>query len=386
MQYLKTLALCALASVTLSACGKPNAPPAPPIPAVSVSTPLRQNVVDWDDFTGRFEAPQTVEVRARARGYLQAVHFRDGQRVQKGQLLFTLDPRPAQAQLAAARAQSEVARSELRRAETLLAAQAISREEFEARRSAALVADAALRARQLDVEFTRVTAPISGVVSDRRVDPGNVIAGGSSNGDVLTTVVSTSPIHFVFDASEAQLLKYQRQAGSRGGAAVRIRLQDEAEPRWTGRVDFLDNAVDPASGALRLRAVVANPNGFLKPGMFGSARVEGGAAYSALLVPEDAIVADGPRKVVYVVPASGSAAGEVQARPVQTGPNVNGLRVVRTGLRPDDRVIVNGVQRVRPGVKVQARLVTATAPKRVAGAGESAPAETPAASTATSAN
>src|SRR5690606_35835414 len=155
MRYLQALALCAISSVALTACGKPEAPPAPPPPTVSVSVPLRENVVDWDDFTGRFEAPQAVEVRARAGGYLQAVHFRDGQQVQKGQLLFTLDPRPAQAQLAAAQAQAEVARSELRRAESLLAAQAISREELEARRSAALVAEAALRARQLDVEFTK---------------------------------------------------------------------------------------------------------------------------------------------------------------------------------------------------------------------------------------
>ena len=351
MRYLQALALCAISSVALTACGKPEAPPAPPPPTVSVSVPLRENVVDWDDFTGRFEAPQAVEVRARAGGYLQAVHFRDGQQVQKGQLLFTLDPRPAQAQLAAAQAQAEVARSELRRAESLLAAQAISREELEARRSAALVADAALRARQLDVEFTKVTAPIAGLVSDRRVDAGNVIAGGSSNGDVLTTIVAVNPIHFVFDASEAQFLKYKRQAGSGAGAPVQVRLQDEAEARWNGRVDFIDNSLDGASGAVRLRAAINNPNGFLRPGMFGSARMANAGAYAALMIPDTAIVADGARKVAYVVPAS----GEVEMRVVELGPINGGLRVIRKGLRPDDRVVINGVQRVRPGQKVEAK-------------------------------
>lgn len=328
---------------------------------VSVATPLREKVVDWDEFTGRFEAVEQVEVRARAGGYLQAVHFRDGQYVRKGQLLFTLDPRPAQAQLAAAQAQAAQARGEAARAETLLAAQAISREEFEAKRAAALVAEAAVRARRLDLEFTRVTAPASGVVSDRRVDPGNVIAGGTSAADVLTTIVSTSPIHFVFDASESQLLKYQRQAGERG-SRVQVRLQDEADYRWNGAIDFSDNALNDSTGAIRMRATVANPDGFLKPGMFGRARVEGSGAYEALLIPDGAVVADGARKVAYVVTKDGT----VQPKPLQLGPVSGGLRVVRSGLRPDDRVIVNGVQRARPGEKVQARNVAITRPAKAA--------------------
>ncbi|WP_374470770.1 efflux RND transporter periplasmic adaptor subunit [Phenylobacterium sp.] len=353
MRTFRTLALTALASFALFGCGRKEAAPPPPAPAVSVATPLRETVRDWDDFTGRFEAAENVEVRARAGGYLQAAHFREGQMVRKGQLLFTLDARPAQAQLAAAQAQAGLARAELRRAESLLAAQAISREEYENRRSAAAVADATLRARQLDVEFTRVTAPISGRISERRVDPGNLIAGGTSAGDVLTTIVSSDPIHFVFDASEAQLLKMQRQAGGVDAAPVQVRLQDEAEYRWDGAVDFLDNAVDQTSGATRLRARIRNPNGFLKAGMYGSARMAGAGAYQALLIPETAIVADGARKVAYVVAADGQA----QSRPLQLGPQIGGLRVVRAGLRPDERVVVNGVQRVRPGQKVQARNV-----------------------------
>ncbi|WP_309091834.1 efflux RND transporter periplasmic adaptor subunit [Phenylobacterium sp.] len=353
MRTFRTLALMALASLALVGCGRKEGPPVAAAPVVSVAAPLKATVRDWDDFTGRFEAVQQVDVRARTGGYLQAVHFRDGEVVRKGQLLFTLDPRPAQAQLAAAQAQAGQARTELKRAESLLAAKAISQEEYESRRSAAAVAEATLRARQLDVEFTRVTAPIAGRVSARRVDPGNLIAGGTSAGDVLTTIVSADPIHFVFDASEAQLLKLQRQAGGVRSAPVQVRLQDEAEYRWEGSVDFLDNAVDPQSGSTRIRAVIGNPNGFLKAGMYGAARMAGAGAYEALLIPETAIVADGPRKIAYVV----SPDGAPQSRPLTLGPAIGGLRVVRAGLRPDDRVVVNGVQRVRPGQKVQARNV-----------------------------
>lgn len=362
MRLSATPALCAAALFVLSACGKPAAPPPQGPPQVSVATPLRQRVVDWDDFTGRFEAPERVEVRARAGGYLQAAHFRDGQFVKKGQLLFTLDARPAQAQLAAARAQAEQARGELARAEKLLADQTISREEYESRRSAAAVASAALRARELDVEFTRVTAPISGLISQRRVDPGNLIAGGTSAGDVLATIVSVDPIHFVFDASEAQLLKYQRQTKNRNGAPVRVRLQDEAEPRWAGVVDYFDNTLDQASGAAQLRARINNPGGFLKPGMFGSARMIGSDAYEALMIPETAIVPDGPRKTAYVVTAKNA----VEARVLELGPLTGGLRVIRKGLNPTDKVIVNGVQRVRPGASVQPKTVTIAPPAQPA--------------------
>ncbi|TXH17302.1 MAG: efflux RND transporter periplasmic adaptor subunit [Gammaproteobacteria bacterium] len=351
-KFLAPFVVTAAAALALSGCGKTEAPPQMPAPQVSVATPLQQKVVDWDDFTGRFEAPERVEVRARASGFLQAAHFREGQYVKKGQLLFTLDPRPAEAQLAAARAQARQAEADLARAESLLKIQAISREEYDAKRAANDIAQASVRARALDLEFTRVTAPTSGVVSDRRVDPGNVISGGGAGAEVLTTIVSTSPIHFVFDASEAQLLRNQRESGK--GGRVQIRLQDEADYRWTGNIDFTDNSLDAASGAVRMRAVVANPNGFLKPGMFGKAKVEGGQAYDALLVPEDAIFADGARKAVNVVNADGS----VTLKPVQLGPVSQGLRVIRSGVRPDEKVIVNGgVRLMAPGMKVQARQV-----------------------------
>ena len=358
-KFLAPFVATAAAALVLTGCGKAEGPPQMPAPQVSVANPLRQSVVDWDDFTGRFEAPEHVDVRARAGGYLQSANFREGQFVQKGQLLFQLDPRPAQAQLSAARAQAQLAASDLARAESLLKAQAISREEYDTKRAANEVAQATVRARALDLEFTRVTAPTSGVVSDRRVDPGNVISGGGSTADILTTIVSTTPIHFVFDASEAQLLKNLRDKGK--GGKVQVRLQDEADYRWTGQIDFTDNSLDNASGAVRMRAVVANPNGFLKPGMFGKAKVEGGQAYDALLVPEDAIVADGARKAVNVVAPDGS----VTLKPVTLGPLSQGLRVIRTGVRPDDKVIVNGTARMMPGQKVQAKLVK-IAPKAAA--------------------
>jgi RND family efflux transporter MFP subunit len=358
-KFLAPFVATAAAALVLAGCGKAEGPPQMPAPQVSVANPLRQSVVDWDDFTGRFEAPEHVDVRARAGGYLQSANFREGQFVQKGQLLFQLDPRPAQAQLSAARAQAQLAASDLARAESLLKVQAISREEYDSKRAANEVAQATVRARALDLEFTRVTAPVSGMVSDRRVDPGNVISGGGSTADVLTTIVSTTPIHFVFDASEAQLLKNLRDKGK--GGKVQVRLQDEADYRWTGQIDFTDNSLDNASGAVRMRAVVANPNGFLKPGMFGKAKVEGGQAYDALLVPEDAIVADGARKAVNVVAPDGS----VTLKPVTLGPLSQGLRVIRTGVRPDDKVIVNGTARMMPGQKVQAKLVK-IAPKAAA--------------------
>lgn len=354
--HAKTLLAALVASTALTACGqKPTEAAGMPTPQVSVASPLKQNVTDWDDFVGRFEASQHVDVRARAGGFIQGVHFKDGQHVNKGQLLFTLDARPAQAALASAEADASVARKAFERAEVLMKEQAISRQDYDQRRATLDVADATLRARRLDVEFTRVVAPVSGTVSDRRVDAGNVIAGGTSAADVLTTIVATDDVYFSFDASEAQLLKYQREAQKNGGK-VEIRLQDENEYRWDGVVDFSDNAINNGSGAVRMRALVKNKDGFLKPGMFGHARVEGSAEYEALMIPETAIVAQGANKVAYVVGANGT----VDVKPLQTGPVVDGLRVVRGGLSESDKVIVNGIQRAMPGATVEAKVTTIT--------------------------
>ncbi len=364
MRTAKIVAASVLMTAALYGCSGPSEAQAPPAPSVTVAVPLVQAVQDWDEFTGRFEATQSVEVRARVGGYVSGVHFRDGDYVRRGQLLFSLDPRPAQAALASARAQLSqaqaqlsLAQSELTRSETLLESQAVSQAEVDTRRGALQTAQAAIaaananvRARQLDLEFTRVTAPISGRVSDRRVDAGNLVAGGSSAADVLTTVVSSAPIHFVFDGSEAVLLKYQRQV-RQGAAPIQVRLQDETGFTRSGTLDFTDNTVDTASGVIRLRAVIPNPDGFLKPGMFGQARLAGAGTYNAMLVPDAAVATDQARRIVYVVAADGS----VSPRPVQLGPVVDGLRIIRSGLQRTDRVIIAGVQRIQqPGMKVQA--------------------------------
>lgn len=372
----------ALAALLLAACG-PKQPAqgagAPPPMPVSVALPLQQQVVDWDDFIGRFEAVQSVQVRARTGGYIQQVHFKDGQYVSKGQLLFTLDPRPAQAQVASARATAAQAKSDLTRAQSLLSAQAISKEEYDSKVAAAQVANANLNTALLNLEFTRVTAPTSGVVSDRKVDAGNLIAGGSSAGDILTTIVSTDPVYFTFDASEALLLKYQRDKREGSAAPIKVRLQDETEYRWDGKLDFADNAIDGSSGVIRMRAVINNPGGFIKPGMFGHAKLEGSAAYPALLVPASAISADGARKVVMVVAKDGSVA----AKPVVLGPLSGGLQVIRSGINPTDQIIVNGLQRAeRPGSKVQPKLVKID-PKAAPAAGEAPVTAAPTASSAT---
>jgi len=352
----------ALIAAALAGCNSGAEQAAPPPPEVTVAQPLVGEVMDWDEFPGRFEAPQTVDVRARVGGYIQAVHFRDGDYVRQGQLLFTLDPRQAQAavaaaqaQVAQAQAQVNLAQGEAERAETLfgegfLSQSAVDQRQanLETAQAAVVAANAALRQARLDVEFTRVTAPISGRVSDRRADAGNLVAGGSSAADVLTTIVSTSPIHFTFDASESILLRYQRSARN-GRAPLRVRLQDEAGFEHTGYLDFTDNAVDGASGVVRLRGVIQNPSGFLRPGMYGQAQLAGTAPYQAMLVPDTAVVTDQARRIVYVV----NAEGQTEARPVELGPLVDGLRVIRSGLQAEDRVIIAGLQRIQqPGQPV----------------------------------
>lgn len=355
LKFLTTSLGAALAATSLVACAPSAAAPAMPTPQVTVAAPLAQKVTDWDEFTGRFEAVQKVDVRARVGGFIQAAHFEEGHRVSKGQLLFTLDPRTAQAALASAQADVQLARRAFDRAEVLMKEQAISRQDYDQRKATLEIAEAGASSRRLDLEFTRITAPASGFVSDRRVDPGNVISGGTSAADLLTTIVSTDPIHFEFNASEAQLLRYQREALKSGGK-VEIRLQDENDYRWTGTVDFSDAVIDNSSGAARMRAKVSNPEGFLKPGMFGQARLESSATYHAMLIPETAVVSAGSAKTALVVADNGT----VESKTLEVGPILNGMRVVRSGLTPADRVIVGGVQRAMPGAIVEARVTTIT--------------------------
>ena len=358
--------------VLLAGCGSGEKQEAPPPPQVTVAAPLVREMVDWDDYVGRFESIDRVEVKPRVSGYLQASHFRDGDYVRQGALLFTIDARPAQAALDQARAQLSRAeatlanaRTALARSRALAADRAASVEEVEERTAAlrtaaadVAAARANIRARSLDVGFTRVVAPISGRVSQRRVDPGNAVRADET---ILTEIVSTSPLHFAFDGSEALLLRYQRENGGRLGSEVRIRLQDEATYAHAGRLDFVDASIDDRSGTVSARAVVPNADGFLRPGMLGHLRLSASPPYRALLVPETAIVTDAVRRVVYLVDRQ----GKVAVRPVVLGPLAGGLRVIRSGITPNDRVIIDGIQRAMPGQPVQPRMGRIPTPANV---------------------
>ena len=339
-----------------------------PMP-VTVAKPLVKNIIDWDEYTGRFEAVERVEVRARVSGFLESVHFREGQIVDKDQVLFIIDPRPFQAELDAARAAVEAAETafnlavtELKRAERLVSRNNIARETVDQRRAARetaraeiLSAKARVRSAELNLEFTQVRAPFKGRISDTRVDVGNRVEGGTAQSTLLTTLVSTDPILFTFTASEAEFLKYTRldlsgkRASSRETAnPVYVRLADESDWSREGQMYFVDNELSPDTGTIRGKAIFDNPNDLLTPGVFGRLRLVGSAPYDAILIPDDAVISDQSQKMVLVV---GDDA-VVKPKPVTLGPRRNGLRVVRSGLGKDEMIIVRGVQRARPGGKV----------------------------------
>lgn len=334
-----------------------EAPPAPP--TVTVAQPLVQNVAEWTEHTGRFVASADVEVRPRVSGYLQQVHFREGQVVRQGDLLFTIDPSPfraaadrARADVAQAEALRARAESEFARARTLLELDAISQEEFEARREAAaqavaakLAAEAALRTAQLDFEYAHVRAPISGRISDAHVHAGNLVRAGE---DVLTRIVSLDPIRFEFSAPESLLSEANAnpQAGER---IVMLQLEGEGDFTHEGRLDFVDNAVDPSTGTIRGRATFANGNAQFTPGQFARLRIIAPEAAPSVLIPEVAVAADQSHRYVLVL----NNENIVQYQAVELGPRVgDGLRIVRTGLDGDERVVVNGLQRAFPGAPV----------------------------------
>jgi RND family efflux transporter MFP subunit len=340
---------------------------APSLPSVTVATPLQKSVTEWDDYVGRFAPSQTVEVRPRVSGAITGIHFRDGEIVRKGQLLFTIDTRPFAAALAEARANVASARSavmlanaDLTRANRLKGDEAISigemdvlRAKSQAAQAALAGADARARQRALDLEFTAVRAPIGGRISDRRADIGNLVAGeGAGSTTLLTTINALDPIYFTFDGSEALYLKAQRTHVSGAPAEVQIKLQDEGDYRWKGRIDFSDNGIDPKSGTMRSRAVIANPGYFLTPGMFGNMRLSSAGKVQALLVPDTAIQTDQARKTLLVVAPDGT----VSAKPVELGPVVSGLRIIRAGLAPTDRVVIAGTQSAMAGAKVSPHL------------------------------
>ncbi|WP_337999560.1 efflux RND transporter periplasmic adaptor subunit [Pseudomonas chlororaphis] len=383
---LKFAALSAIGLALLSAlsgCGPDQVltPPAPP--TVSVSQPVNRQIIDWDSFTGRFEATDSVEVRSRVSGYLEKVAFTDGAIVKKGDLLFVIDSRSfqaavvqAQGKLAQVRSQLALAEQEYARAKVLIESKTIARSLYDQRlqaRQAAqaevLSAEGALSNARLDLEFTRITAPMSGRISRKLISEGNLVNGGNNNATLLTTIVSLDPIDIYFDIDEQSYLKYRRQEqGAAGQNLVRIALPGQSEPTLSGRMDFIDNRLDPSTGTLRQRARVANPDLRLSPGQFGRVQFSGRPSYQALLLPDTAISVDATRKVVYVL----NAQNQVELRPVQLGKLHDGLREVASGLRPEDRVIVDGIQRVRVGQTATAsEQALALAPK--ASASEGAP-------------
>jgi RND family efflux transporter MFP subunit len=350
-----------MAALALTGCsGDQATAPAPQAPEVTVAHPLNQEIVDWDDYVGKFQAVQTVDIRPRVSGYLTKVHFEDGQLVKAGDVLFTIDQRPFKAQLAAA--QAEVARVqanlknlqvELDRQRKLVENGNVSQSRFDTAQADVLAAEAGLKAAQanadvaaLNVGFAEVKAPADGRVSYRRVDVGNAVKADDT---LLTRLVTVDPIYFVFDGSEALYLKYKRdmQAGSEG-AAVRIRLQDEADYNWKGHLNFMDAMLDGSSGTIRGRAVIDNPDGFLIPGMFGHMQLQGSEPYKGILIPDTAVTTIAGNRAVYVVGADNKIVSKI----VELGPINSGFRVIRSGLTPQDTVVVDGLQRVRPGIEV----------------------------------
>jgi RND family efflux transporter MFP subunit len=379
----------------LTACGQ-NANQAPPKPHVSVAYPIVKRVIDWDDFVGRFDAIQDVTVSPRVSGSIVSVLFRNGQDVKAGQPLFIIDPRPFHAaylqalgNLDNAKATLTNATANFQRGKELLAADALAREQYDARLAAEQTATAQVEAAQaavetarLNLEFATVKSPVDGRTSDRKVSIGDIV---TANTTALTSVVTLDPIWFNFEGAESFLLKYQREeaVGQRRSSRVapnplEIQLADESGYPHRGWMVFVDNAVDPRSGTIRAKAEFRNPDHFLTPGMFGRARLLASGAYRAMLVPDESIITDQARRLVFVV----DGGGKVAAREVETGPLVIGLRVIRTGLRANDKVVLDGLARLQPGMEVDATLTKLT-PRAADTAPRSEPLSAPPSSQAT---
>ncbi|MGC0908568.1 efflux RND transporter periplasmic adaptor subunit [Pantoea agglomerans] len=355
----------------LSGCDKGVAQnAAPPPPEVSAAPVLIKPVSQWDNFNGRVEAVQSVQLRPRVSGYIDAVNYREGDEVRKGQVLFTIDDRSyraaleqAKAELARARSQASLARSESGRSEKLIGTQAISREAWEQRRSAAsqaqadvLAAEAAVDMAQLNLDFTRVTAPIDGRASRAMITAGNLVTAGDS-ASVLTTLVSQQQMYVYFDVDENTFLNYQamaRQGQQRHALPVEIALVGEQGFPHQGKIDFLNNQLTASTGTIRMRALLDNQQRQFTPGLFARVRLPGSAQFEAVLIDDKAVLTDQDRKYVYVVDGEGKA----QRRDIQPGAMVDGLRIVKSGLQSGDKVIIAGLQKVfMPGMPVTAQPV-----------------------------
>jgi multidrug efflux system membrane fusion protein len=363
------LSLAGLSLAALTVGGKKEPPAAPQPQAVTVAEVPERQITEWDEFTGRLEAVDQVEIRPRVTGYIKRVTFAEGKEVKKGEVLFEIDPRPyeadlarAEAELESARSAASLAKSEVQRAGKLVDMQAISREEFDSRTSAEVqggaqvrALEAAVQTARLNLDWTRVRSPIAGRVSNALVTAGNLVQAGPPAGAVLTTVVSVDSMYLYFDSDEQTYLRYAGRARSSGGTnwrtarlPVYLGLANESGFPHEGRLDFVDNQVDPNSGTIRTRAVFSNHSRALTPGLFARVKLVGSEKTNAMLVRDAAIGTDQDRKFVLVV-----GPGDTLAyRPIVPGRLTDGLRIVTSGLKPGERIVVNGLMRVRPGMKV----------------------------------
>jgi multidrug efflux system membrane fusion protein len=354
--------------LAVAACGK-KAPPPPPPPGVTVAEAKDQEINEWDEFTGRIEAVDAVQIRPRVSGYIERVAFAEGKEVKKGDVLFVIDPRPYEAELARAAADLQRARTraalagkEVERAERLVAVQAISREEFDTRTSAEAeskasiaAAEAAVATARLNMEWTRVRSPISGRVSRAEITEGNLVQAGPPDATLLTTVVSLDPVYVYFEGDEQTYLRYGEMArrGARPSSRdirnpIQLGLANEQGFPHTGYVDFVDNQLNPETGTIRARGVFTNKDRVFTPGLFARLKLVGSARYRAVLVLDRAIGTDQDKKFVLALKPDST----VEYRPVQVGRLVDGMRIVTSGLKGGERIVINGLQRVRPGMKV----------------------------------
>lgn len=366
----RLISVAAACLIVLAAARVASAQAPPQGLPVTVAPPLFKSVTTWDEYSGRFEAVERVDVRPRVGGFINKVHFKDGSLVKIGDLLFTLDKRPfeiavesAKAEIARQEAQVQFAFADLERAAPLAASKVMSEQVFDQRKATLsqaqaqlAAAKASLRSAELNLEWTDVRAPIAGRISDKKVDPGNVVAGGGADATLLARIVSIDPIHFVFDVSETDYLRYARLnlSGARQSSRdianpVKVKLADETEFTHPGRMDFVDNALNERAATMRGRAVFENTNGLFSPGMFARLALFGGDV-EAFLIPDLAIVSDQARKIVFTV----NDENTVVATPVTLGPIIDGLRVIKSGLQSADRIIIEGLANpaVRPGTKV----------------------------------
>ncbi|MDX2306784.1 MAG: efflux RND transporter periplasmic adaptor subunit [Hyphomicrobium sp.] len=344
---------------------------APPPPSVTVAQPVAKRITTWDEYSGRFVAVESAQVMPRVSGFIETIHFKDGQIIKAGDLLFSIDARPfvlqvetAKAEIARADAQVQLAVSEVERARPLVRSGTVTERDFDQRnanlsvaKAARQAAEATLRQAELNLEWTKVVAPISGRISDRKVDAGNLVNGGSGSPTLLATIVTFDPIHFEFEVSETDYLRYSRlnisgaRASSRdAGNPVKIKLADEPDFKHPGVMDFVDNQLNARSGTIRGRAILENKSQLLQPGLFGRVQLFGGEM-DALLIPDAAVVSDQTRKIVFAVDAE----GKVSARPITLGPISDGLRVVTSGLKNEDKIVIDGIANpmVRPGATVK---------------------------------